>query len=199
MTRLGQEHAGQGRPAPDRPAGRPAAGRAPKHPRPDGLGLNGWLLAYDNVGVIPGWLSDGLCMLSTGGAFADHARSPATSSSALHAQRPVILNGIEEFVGRGDLGDRSVFLDLPPIAPSTRRCEDEFWDGVPARLSADPGGTARRRRRGLAELPSVRLPQLPRMADFADSPRRSAESSGGRPGRLSSTITTTGGMRQGQA
>ena len=48
--------------------------------------------------------------------------------SAIHAQRPVILNGIEEFVGRGDLSDRCVFLNLPSIAPSKRRREDEFWD-----------------------------------------------------------------------
>ena len=35
--------------------------------------VNGWLLAYDNIGVIPHWLSDGLCMLATGGALAGHA------------------------------------------------------------------------------------------------------------------------------
>ena len=32
--------------------------------------VNGWLLAYDNIGVIPSWLSDGLCVLATGGAHA---------------------------------------------------------------------------------------------------------------------------------
>ena len=33
--------------------------------------VNGWLLAYDNLGMIPDWLSDGLCLLATAGAFAD--------------------------------------------------------------------------------------------------------------------------------
>ena len=32
--------------------------------------VNGWMLAYDNVSVLPGWLSDGLCRLASGGGFA---------------------------------------------------------------------------------------------------------------------------------
>ena len=32
--------------------------------------LNGWLLAYDNISTLPGWLSDGFCRLASGGGFA---------------------------------------------------------------------------------------------------------------------------------
>ena len=129
--------------------------------------VNGWLLAYDNIGAIPRWLSDGLCLLATGGALAGHASFTNGERSVIHAQRPVILNGIEEFVERGDLSDRSVFLDLPPIAPSSRRREEEFWAAFHQDYPRILGGLLDAVAGGLRELPSVRLTELPRMADFA--------------------------------
>ncbi len=36
-------------------------------------GHNGWLLAYDNISVIADVVSDGLCMVATGGAYAGRA------------------------------------------------------------------------------------------------------------------------------
>ena len=41
--------------------------------------VNGWLFLYDNISVIPRWLSDGLCRLATGGALAGHAPPPTAS------------------------------------------------------------------------------------------------------------------------
>jgi hypothetical protein len=128
---------------------------------------NGWLLAYDNVGVIPRWLSDGLCLLATGGAFAGHASFVNGERFVIHAQRPVISNGIDQFVGRADLIDRSVFLDLPPIAPSQRRREDEFWEAFNHDYPRIFGGLLDAVAGGLHMLPSVRTTELPRMADFA--------------------------------
>src|SRR5580704_11272924 len=43
--------------------------------------------------------------------------------SVIFAQRPVILVGIDDFVKRGDLRDRSVFLNLAPIQRKGRRSE----------------------------------------------------------------------------
>jgi hypothetical protein len=31
--------------------------------------VSGWLLAYDNISVLPRWLSDSLCRLATGGGM----------------------------------------------------------------------------------------------------------------------------------
>ena len=45
-----------------------------------------WLVAYNNIGVIPRWLSDGLCILSTGGTFADRGSLSADERSVIHAQ-----------------------------------------------------------------------------------------------------------------
>jgi hypothetical protein len=129
--------------------------------------VNGWLLAYDNVSVLPQWLSDGLCMLSTGGALAGHASFTTGERSVIHAQRPVILNGMEEYVQRSDLSDRCIFLNLSPIDPGDRRCEIEFWKSFHHDYPRILGGLLDAVVGGLQELPSVNLTELPRMADFA--------------------------------
>jgi hypothetical protein len=129
--------------------------------------VNGWLLAYDNTSVIPRWLSDGCCMLATAGALAGTASFTRSERRLVHAQRPVILNGIEEFVRRGDLADRSIFLDLPPIPPSRRRREDEFWLAFHRDYPRILGGLLDAVAGAMHALPSLRLAELPRMADFA--------------------------------
>ncbi len=129
--------------------------------------VSGWLLVYDNVSVVPNWLSDSLCRLATGGGFAGRALFTNDARSVIQAQRPVILNGIDEFVRREDLADRCVFLHLPPIAAKSRRLEGEFWRSFDADYPAIVGGILDAIVGGLRELPSVRVADLPRMADFA--------------------------------
>jgi hypothetical protein len=129
--------------------------------------VNGWLLAFDNVSVIRPWLSDGLCRLATGGGYAGRALFSDDERVVLHAQRPVVLNGIDEFVRRGDLSDRTVFLNLPPIPSDRRRREEEFWDQFRQDQPRILGGLLDAIAGGLRELPSLNLEKLPRMADFA--------------------------------
>ena len=129
--------------------------------------LNGWLLAYDNISKIPTWLSDSLCRLAVGGGFAARALFSNDERSVIHAQRPVILNGIDEFVRRGDLIDRSVILRMAPIAPASRCAEADFWRAFQRDFPQILGGVLDAVAGGLRELPSVHLPELPRMADYA--------------------------------
>ncbi len=129
--------------------------------------VNGWLLAYDNISAIPDWLSDSLCQLVFGGGIASRALFSNDERSVIHAQRPMILNGIEDFVRRGDLTDRTVFLHLPPILPTTRRAEDDFWSSFHADYPRMLGGVLNAVVGGLRMLPSVRLLESPRMADYA--------------------------------
>ena len=89
--------------------------------------LNGWLLAYDNLSGLPNWLSDSLCRLATGGGFATRALYLNEERNVIFAERPIILSGIDEFVRKGDLADRGVFLHLPMIIPGSRREREEFW------------------------------------------------------------------------
>jgi hypothetical protein len=129
--------------------------------------LNGWLLAFDNLSTLPNWLSDSLCRLATGGGFATRAHFSNEERDVIYAQRPIILSGIDEFVRRGDLADRGVFLHLPAIIPGKRRGEDAFWGAFQELRPKILGGLLDAFARGLRELPSVQLAQLPRMADFA--------------------------------
>ena len=88
---------------------------------------NGHVLAFDNVSGLPGWISDTLCRLATGGGFAVRQLYTDGDEVLFDAARPVILNGIEEIVTRPDLADRAVFLTLQPIPEEHRRPEQELW------------------------------------------------------------------------
>jgi hypothetical protein len=129
--------------------------------------VNGWLLAYDNISTIPTWLSDALCQLVFGLGFASRTLFTNDDRSVVHARRPVILNGIEDFVTRGDLRDRSVFLHLPRIAPAVRLAEGEFWRAFRGDYPRILGGILDGIVAGMSKLPSVRLAESPRMADYA--------------------------------
>ncbi len=129
--------------------------------------LNGWLLAYDNISIIRRWLSDGLCMVATGGAYAGRTEFTSLDRTVFKAQRPVVLNGIDEYLRRGDLSDRAVVLHLPPIPAAHRRTEDELWEALERDHARIFGGLLDAIVAGLRKLPNVKLDALPRMADFA--------------------------------
>jgi hypothetical protein len=83
------------------------------------------------------------------------------------AARPVILNGIEEFVTRPDLADRALFITLEPIPEERRRPEAELWTEFETERPRILGALLDALAKGLAMLPDTKLDKLPRMADFA--------------------------------
>src|SRR4029450_7894681 len=91
---------------------------------------NGYLLAFDNVSGLPNWLSDALCRLASGGSFSVRQVYTDDQGGVFESVRPILLNGIEDVVSRPDLGDRAIFLTLPPIADAQRRPEAELWREV---------------------------------------------------------------------
>jgi hypothetical protein len=129
--------------------------------------LNGWLLAYDNLSTIPAWFSDGLCLISTGGAYAGRTEFTTLERTTFHVQRPCVLTGIDEFIRRGDLSDRSLILHLPPIPPARRLREDQLWQAFTQDQPRIFGGLLDAIVGGLRALPGLELAELPRMADFA--------------------------------
>ena len=70
--------------------------------------INGHVLTFDNVSGLPPWLSDTLCLLATGGGFAVRQLYTDQDEVLFDATRPVILNGIEDFVTRPDLAHVSL-------------------------------------------------------------------------------------------
>ena len=85
----------------------------------------------------------------------------------INAERPAVLNGIDDFVRRGDLSDRCVFLHLPPISPKARRTQAIYWASFQSDYPRILGGLLDAVVRGLRVLPTLDLPAVPRMADFA--------------------------------
>ncbi len=128
---------------------------------------NSWMVAIDNISALPSWLSDGLCRLATGGGFATRTLYTDTEETYIDAQRPVVLNGIVDYVTRGDLIDRCLFMHLPPIGDEHRRTEDEFWRSFMAASPVILGALLDAMSGAIQRLPDVKPAVLPRMADFA--------------------------------
>jgi len=128
---------------------------------------NAHILAFDNVSRLSPWIADTLCRLATGGGFAVRQLYTDGDEVLFSAQRPVILNGIEDVVERSDLADRALFLTLEPIAEDRRRPEQELWSEFERERPRILGALLDAVAAGLRALPDVKLDSLPRMADFA--------------------------------
>jgi phage/plasmid primase-like uncharacterized protein len=128
---------------------------------------NNHVVVFENISFIHPWLADLMCSLSTGGGFSKRELYTNMGETVFDVQRPQILNGIEDFVIRGDLADRALPLTLNPIPNDARRDEKGFWrefqTAAPLILSSLLDAVAN----GLRHLPNTKLPALPRMADFA--------------------------------
>jgi hypothetical protein len=128
---------------------------------------NGWLIALDNLSHLPDWLSDALCRLATGSGFATRELYTDAEEAIFAAQRPVVMNGIEEVATRGDLLDRALILYLPTLPEDKRQDEKTFWGDFEAQRPQILGALLTAVSTALQHVASVQLSQKPRMADFA--------------------------------
>ena len=113
------------------------------------------------------WLSDGLCIVATGGAYTTRALYTNDEESILEASRPVIVNGIDDMATRPDFASRAIVVTLPPIPEGARREEAEFWKRLDERRAAIFGALCSAVSVVLRWLPTITLHARPRMADFA--------------------------------
>jgi hypothetical protein len=128
---------------------------------------NGWLIALDNLSHLPDWLSDALCRLATCSGFATRELYTDAEEAIFAAQRPIVVNGIEEVATRGDLLDRALIVYLPTIPEEKRQDEKTFWRVFETKQPQLLGALLDVVSAGLRTLPRVQLDHLPRMADFA--------------------------------
>jgi hypothetical protein len=150
-----------------RPEHRASAYPTARRQEPLRRGKQWVVLAFDNLSALKEWLSDALCRLATGGGYGTRQLHTDQDEVLFDAQRPVLLNGIEDFVTRPDLADRAIFLTLEPIAEENRRSEAELGAEFEAECSRILGVLLDAVATGLKRLPETRLERLPRMADFA--------------------------------
>lgn len=126
-----------------------------------------WMLCFNNISALSSELSDSLCRLATDGGL--RIRALFTDSDEIHFKsiRPIILNGISDYVTRGDLASRSIIINPPTIQPGKRFSERELWqrwhEVKPVVFAAFCDALSA----ALRNIETTKLDQLPRMADFA--------------------------------
>ena len=127
-----------------------------------------WVLSFDNLSHLEGWLSDAFCRVATGGGLATRTLYTDDSETIFRLKRPLIMNGISDIATRHDLADRSIIVNLPVIPEERRRSEREIresWERVwPQMLAALCKAVST----GLQNIGHVKLERSPRMADFAE-------------------------------
>ncbi len=114
--------------------------------------------------------------ISTRGLFTNH------DEVVWSAHRPIILTSINEIVQRPDVIDRSIFLQLRSIAPSSRRREQDLWAGFMPDYPRILGGLLNAVAAGVRLWSEVRLAELERMADFTHWGEAVAQGVGWPPG-----------------
>jgi hypothetical protein len=125
------------------------------------------VVAFDNLSGVQPWLSDALCRLATGGGLSKRTLYSDDDETVLDAIRPVIVNGIDDIANRADLAERCLVLTLQPIPKAKRQDEATFWSAFAAAAPRLFGLLLDGMVSALRNLASVKLAELPRMADFA--------------------------------
>jgi hypothetical protein len=77
---------------------------------------NSQAVIFDNISHITADQSDMLCRLSTGAGFGARQLYTNLEEITVALKRSAILTGISNIVKREDLAQRTVFIELPPIA-----------------------------------------------------------------------------------
>lgn len=126
-----------------------------------------WAFAVDNLSAFSAWLSDALCRASTGAGSVKRALYTDHEVAAISFLRCMIINGITLGGLRGDLAERVVAVELQTIDPAERKAEADLqaeWVDAKPRIL---GGLLDLAAKVHAKLPTIRLQESPRMADFA--------------------------------
>lgn len=122
---------------------------------------------FDNLSDLPGWASDILAIACTGGGLSKRQLYTDEDDIVLSVKRCIGINAINLLISRADLMDRAIMLHLERIDPLVRRDETEFWANFEREKAGILGGILDTLSRALSIYPTVKLQQLPRMADFA--------------------------------
>jgi hypothetical protein len=127
---------------------------------------NSHVLMFANVSSISDAMSDDLCRLATGEGARTRSLFTDTEEALFGGERPIAIEGINRTVLRMDLLSRSVVLVIPPLSgyETTRALRARF-----ERQQASIFGTLlTMMARGVDKLPTTKLVNPPRMADFTE-------------------------------
>lgn len=144
---------------------------------------NRHLVAFDNVSSIGDGFADCMCRIATGGGFSARALHTDADESIFVAVRPMLVNGIPSTIlGRPDLADRAVSLELRPLRQRREEAElrAEFTRMRPGLLGLLCDGLSA----ALRNLPTTKIADPPRMIDAATWAEAAASGLGIDAGRI---------------
>lgn len=125
-----------------------------------------WVVALDNLSVIPPWLSDSLCRAATGDGNVKRALYTDADLAVVKFRRCIIINGIDVGAVRPDLAERMAMIELRRIDRHARKAEatmrEQWHRALPGILSGLLSLAAAVHQR----LGTIQLDDAPRMADF---------------------------------
>lgn len=127
---------------------------------------NNWLVSYENLSGLTPEQQDAFCTLATGGDFASRQLYTNGEEHVMETKRSVVLNGIAVVATRPDLIDRVIHVDLPTIPADARRDDADTHAGWERDQPKVFAGLLDLFSAALAILPTVKLTQKQRMADY---------------------------------
>ncbi len=127
---------------------------------------NSWMLAFDNCSTLTQWTSDALCKMATGGGFRCRSLFTDGEEAIFNAMRPICMNGITDFIEKGDLAQRALFVQLQPVSRDQRKTEGEVFDGLEKVRPKIFGALLDAMVTGLQRVDGIKLNEMSRMAEF---------------------------------
>ena len=109
-----------------------------------------------------------MCKAATGGGYTGRSLYSNDQQASFEFIKPIILNGIGDYINRSDLLDRAVPIALPVIRKSDRIAESVMKQQIETSKPVILGGLLSALSSALKELPNVNLKSKPRMADFVE-------------------------------
>jgi hypothetical protein len=131
-----------------------------------GLAHN-YIVYFDNISNIPEWISDILCRAVTGSGFSKRMLFSDDDDIIYNFKRCIGFNGINLAATKADLLDRGLIIQLSKISKDKRRENEEIRTEFEIIRPKLLGYIFSILVKVLATISSVKLSELPRMADFA--------------------------------
>jgi len=122
---------------------------------------------FDNITYIKPWQADFLCSTVSGAGFTARQLYTDSEDVVMSFQRAAIVTGICIPTSAPDLLERFLLMGLQRVPPQTRVEETELWMKFTACRPQILGGLLNILSKAMAEYSRIKLPTLPRMADFA--------------------------------
>lgn len=126
-----------------------------------------WCIFFDNISVLPSWISDMLCKAVSGDGFSKRELYSDDDDIIYSFKRCIGINGINLVASKPDLLERSILLELERVSQSERKQEKDLLQEFNHQRAYILGGIMDTIVIAQRIQPTIHLTTHPRMADFA--------------------------------